>query len=189
MSHSTLAARTYRREAGVTLIETIVAAAILLIGVAAVMGVFSVSVAQNGNQGEHLTRATEYAQDKMEQLLALNCQPPSATTCFNDGATDTTKLPVAATGGTGLGGAMAASTTVGSVNPAAPSAGYVDYLGLTGNLLTSSTGASYVRQWRISTDASGNLKTIAVLVRATSSSGQGAAPSTVLVSTINYYNQ
>src|SRR5690242_1790591 len=85
------------RERGSTMLETVVALVILTIGVMGVMGLLTVAVTQNWNQGDRSTRTTEYAQDKMEQLLALN---------FTDGSSDTTVYPTASTGGTGLGGTM-----------------------------------------------------------------------------------
>jgi hypothetical protein len=160
-------------EAGVTLLETLVAAAVLLIAVTGLLGLFPTVISQNETQGDLATRTTEYSQDKMEQLLALS---------FTDGATDTTVFPPAATGGTGLGGAMAASATVGALPPTAPVSGYVDYLDQNGTLLSSSTGAVYTRQWSISTDSTANLKTITVVVTSKVVKGpQGLAPSSTLV--------
>ena len=161
-------------ESGASLIETVVALLILTIGVVAVMGVLSVAITQNWNQGDRSTRTTEYAQDKMEQLLALN---------FNDSASNTTVYPTASTGGTGLGGVMAGSTTVGGTDSASPVANYVDYIDSSGNLQTSSTNALYIRQWSITTNASSNMKTITVVVRAMIQITNGSVwPATTLVS-------
>lgn len=161
-------------QSGVTLIETMVAMAVMAVGLLATMSLFSLAVAQNADKGDRTTRATEYAQDKMEQLLALG---------FTDQVSDTTQSPTAPNGGTGLGGTMAGSTTVGSVDPTAPVAQYVDYLTSTGTLQTTATGAIYCRQWSITTNVGANLKTITVLSRAlTAVAEQGSAPSTTLVS-------
>ena len=163
-----------RNDCGATLIETVVALLILLIGVMSVLGLLTVAVAQNWNMGDRATRTTEYAQDKMEQLLALN---------FTDSASNTAVYPTATTGGTGLGGVMAGSTTVGGVVSGTPVSQYVDYIDSSGNLQTTSTGALYSRQWSISTNATGNLKTVTVVVRAlVSSVNGGGAPVTTLVS-------
>jgi Tfp pilus assembly protein PilV len=160
-------------EAGETLIETLIAATICIVLVAGVLSLFPVVFSQNETQGDLATRTTEYSQDKMEELLSLS---------FNDGATNTTVYPPTSTGGTGLGGTMAASTTVGAVPPSAAVSGYVDYLDYSGNLLTSSTGAEYTRQWSISTDSTATLKTITAVTTSIVSQGpQGAAPSCVLV--------
>ncbi len=157
---------------GFTLIEVMIAMVILLISLASLLGMFSAAVGYNANQGDSATRVIEYAQDKMEQLLALN---------FTDATTNTRVYPPFGLGGTGLGGNMAANTTVGGVTPGSPVTGYVDYLTATGTLQTTATNAFYVRQWSISTGATTNLKTITVMVQALKSLGIGGAPSTVLV--------
>lgn len=142
-----------RRESGVTLIETLIAIVLLLVGVVALMGVFSIGISQTKQQGDNGTKTTEYCLDKVEQLMALS---------FNDGATDTTVYPAAPTGGTGLGGLMGGNQTVGSNNTSAPVDKYVDYFDGNGTLLTSSTGAIYTRAWSITSNATGTLKTITV---------------------------
>jgi len=142
---------------GFSLIETMIALAILLIVVGALFSPFLIAIAQNESQGNVATRATELTQDKMEQLLAL---------VFNDA---------------GLGGTMAASTTVGSVPPAAAVTSYVEYLDQTG-ATTTQAARSYTRQWSITTDSTATLKTITVVVTARNAvSDIGIAPSTTLV--------
>src|SRR5579864_574277 len=144
--------RRRKGERGVTLIETVIAAAVLLIGISGVLGVFTVAVSQDSAGGDFSTRTAVFAQDKMEQLLALN---------FNDSQSNTTVYPTAASGGTGLGGTTA-STTYGGINPASPTASYVDYLDA-GAQQTTAAGANFMRQWKITTDSTGTLKTITVL--------------------------
>ena len=162
-----------RGERGETLVETMIASLILCIGLLTVMGALSaVATKQNWNQGDRGTRTTEYGQDKMEQLLALS---------FSDGASNTAAYPTQSTGGLGLGGVMAGSSTSGGVVAGSPVTGYVDYLNSAGDLQTSSIGALYVRQWSISTNAAGNLKTITVVARAVGSSHGASEPSTTLV--------
>ena len=143
-------------ERGATLIETIVAIVVLTIGVTGIMSLLAATISQNWNRGDRATRTTEYAQDKMEQLLALG---------FTDGTSNTTVYPTQSSGGTGLGGAMAGSTTAGGVVAGSPVSQYVDYIDGSGNLSSVSTGALYVRQWSITTNAAANLKTITVSVR------------------------
>lgn len=134
---------------------------------------FTLGFQATEQQGDISTRTSEYAQDKIESLLKLD---------FNDGATDTTVFPPNAAGGAGLGGTMAASSTVGAIPPSAAANKYVDYLDLNGNLLTSSTGAYYTRQWSISTDSTATLKTITVVVTSLQAvSIKGLAPSATLV--------
>ncbi len=184
-----------RLERGSTLIETLVAAGILIIVVVGILPLFMLATQTTYTQGDVATRITEYAQDKMEQLLSLN-KDNIISDGFNDATTDTTVFPAAvnALNGTtsctgsspyicGLGGTMAASSTVGSIPPAAPVTYFVDYLDSNGNLLTSSTGGYYTRQWEVSTDATGNLKTITVVVTSSSASAilKGGAVSMKLV--------
>lgn len=165
---------------GFTLIETLIAMTILLIGLVAVMDVFTVSISQNTNQGEFAMRNTQYAQDKMEQLLALH---------FLDSTTDTTVYPPGATGGTGLGAGLTAGGMVGStcaeysstnvcMNPAPPVDGYADYLDASGNLLPNSNNWFYKRQWSIALDSSATLKTITVISIARARAGRGVIPIT-----------
>jgi hypothetical protein len=160
-------------ERGVSLIETMMAGAILITVVIGVLPVFILGTQTTEQQGDIATRTTEYAQDKMESLFKLD---------FNDAATDTTLFPPNAAGGSGLGGTMIANSSVGAIPPAAAIASYVDYLDTNGNLLTSSTGAYYTRQWSISTDSTATLKTITVVVKSVQAAGvKGLAPSAALV--------
>jgi prepilin-type N-terminal cleavage/methylation domain-containing protein len=166
----------WSRQAGVTLIELMIAIAILAVVSAGLLGVFSIAAGQNKQQGEWATRTTEYCQDKMEQLLALQ---------FTDVSSNTTVWPTATTGGTGLGGSTA-STTYGGTNLSSPVASYVDYLDVNGNLLgggpPAPSGAFYVRVWQIQTDSTGYLKTITVVASTLTTAGfGGVAPSSTLV--------
>ena len=160
--------------AGFGLIEVMIAMAVLLVGLGAMLNLFLMAAGLNANQGEVAKRVTEYSQDKMEQLLSLD---------FLDSGSDTAVYPIAATGGTGLGGAMAASTTLpaAGIDPAAPVTGYVDYLDPSGTPVSASA-ALYIRQWSISTGTATTLKTVTVMVKATRSMGPGKAPSVMLVS-------
>jgi type II secretory pathway pseudopilin PulG len=180
-----------RSERGSTLIETMVAVAILFIVVAGLLPVFFIGVQTTNQQADLATRTTEYAQDKMEQLLALNTINLTSDG-FNDGTTDTTVFPSVSNGSTGctgsgantcgLGGTMAASSSVGSVPPAAAVKYFVDYLDVNGNLLTSSAGAYYTRQWKVTTDSTATLKTITIVATAVQGAGiKGLAPSSTLV--------
>lgn len=175
-------------ERGVTLMETMVAAVMLMIAAAGLLPIFALGIQATHQQGDMATRTTEYAQDKMEQLLNLNSININSDG-FNDGTTDTTVFPANPSGCTGtgtnicgLGGTMLANSTVGAIPPAAAVSKYVDYLDLNGNLLTSSTGAYYTRQWSISTDSTATLKTITVVATSSQTAGvKGNAPSTKLV--------
>ena len=150
-------------EAGTTLIECLLAVLILTIVSAGLLGVFDIAISQNKQQGEFATRATEYCQDKMEQLMALQ---------FTDTTSNTTVFPTAATGGTGL---STGGGTTASGSPPAGTTNYYDYLDVSGNLQGTAnyTTPFYLRMWQITT--SGNLKTITVTATTITNAGLGIA--------------
>jgi Tfp pilus assembly protein PilW len=180
-----------RSQRGVTLVETLVAGVVLMIVVVGLLPVFVFGLQTTNTAGDVATRTTEYAQDKMEQLLTLSAVNLGSDG-FNDGTSDTTHFPIVTnqtTGCTGtgantcgLGGTMAVSTSIGSIPPAAPVTFFVDYLDVNGNLLPSSTTAYYTRQWKVSTDSTGTLKTITVVASSLQTAGvKGIAPSSTIV--------
>jgi hypothetical protein len=135
---------------GTTLIETIVALVVLVLAIGGLLGMVTLSAKLTEDQGHLAARATEYAQDKMEQLLALS---------YGDTTSNTAVFPATAAGGTGLANG-------GSANPAAPAAGYVDWLDVNGNLLASNgvaapAGWFYQRVWLVRSP-SVNLKQVTV---------------------------
>ena len=168
-------------QTGLTLLETMIAVAVLLIVTAGIMSMALVATSTTENQGHLAARATEYAQDKMEQLISLaygDGDPPATS------GTDTTVFPANNTGGTGL-------AIGGSSDPNAPAAGYVDYLDKSGNPLSVAGGAApatwyYIRVWQISTPAgTTNLKQITVSAKVRSgvgSTGTGALPQSTVTS-------
>ena len=155
-------------ESGMTLIETVIALALLLVVAVGVLGLGAIALATTENQGHLMARTAEYAQDKMEQLLALK---------FCDATSDTTVLPTSSAGGQGLAGCAAplnnnGTGIGGSSDPTAPVAGFVDYLDDSGNLLPTGTGGAapnawkYIRAWQISSaNAANTVKQITVTVR------------------------
>jgi hypothetical protein len=132
------------------------------------MSMFAVAVTQNANQGEFGTRTTEYAQDKMEQLLVL---------AYGDETSDTRVFPAIESGGTGL-------KVGGSDNPNAPIAGYVDYLDARGNLMPSASGVPanwfYIRAWEIKV-VTATLKEVRVTTTVARSIGRTQRPAATLV--------
>jgi hypothetical protein len=143
--------RLFKSERGISLIETLIGSSLMIVGAVALLplGILATSITEN--VGHLSARTTEYAQDKMEQLLSL---------AYTDSATDTTVFPSNAAGGTGL-------SVGGSVDPANPVAGYVDYLDVNGSLLvptgnTAPAGWMYARLWQVSSP-SANLKQIQVM--------------------------
>ena len=144
-------------EQGTTIIEVVVASAILVTLMAGLMSLAGLAISTTENQGHLGARTTEYAQDKMEQLLALT---------YGDASSDTRVFPALNSGGTGL-------ATGGSSDTNAPVALYVDYLDESGNLCgltgpggvliaacaapvgtTPPTGWFYQRVWRIDDNSS-----------------------------------
>jgi len=167
-------------ERGMTLIEVMIATGLLVTLMAGLMAMSGLAISTTENQGHLAARATEYAQDKMEQLLALQ---------YNDSTSDTRVFPAVENGvGTGL-------AVGGSYNVDSPVAYYVDYLDVDGNLCgsahaacvaptgtTAPTGWFYKRVWKIddnTTDATlpANLKRITVAA-ATIRGSNGANRST-----------
>ena len=149
-------------EAGSTLPELMVALCLLAIMAGGLLSMQAAATKTTENYGHLSSRTTEYAQDKMEQLLAL---------AYGDAQSDTTVFPAGPSGGTGL-------AVGGSVDLAAPVAGYVDYLDQDGNLVTSGGVAApntwyYIRVWKV-TNPSTNLKqvTVTVGVKAAFAGGQ-----------------
>ena len=160
------------RETGVSLIETMIALLLLLIVAAGVLPLGLLAMNTTENQGHLVARTTEYAQDKLEQLMAL---------AYGDSTSDTRVFPAADIGGTGL-------TVGGSADPDAPVALYVDYLDANGTLVPSvgvnaPEGWYYKRVWEV-TSPRANLKqiTVSVIVRTAAAAGHGRIPrSTVTV--------
>jgi hypothetical protein len=125
-------------EAGMSLIETTVAVMLLLVALVGLMSMAGMATQYTENHGHLEARTAEYAQDKMEQLLAL---------AYGDVVSDTVQFPAAAGGGTGM-------AVGGSIDTAAPALGYVDWLGYDGSLLGGGTAAPngwfYQRVWQVS---------------------------------------
>lgn len=165
--------RTRKAQAGASFVETVVALSILLVVATGVLGLAAIAIGTTENQGHLAARTTEYAQDKMEQLMALP---------FCDGVSDTRVFPAANAGGTGL----ADCTNLASIPPTAsaggglsftaPTAGYVDYLDISGNPLGGGSPAPanwyYMRVWQITVPAgTTSMKQITVSAKARSAIG------------------
>lgn len=135
---------------GFSILETMFAIGLLFVVSLGVLPLGLIATTTTENQGHLMARTTEYAQDKMEQLLALS---------YGDNSTDTRVFPATDLGGSGL-------AVGGSANPAAPVDLYADYLDINGTLMPSVGGAApaywyYQRVWAI-TSPSVNLKQITI---------------------------
>lgn len=155
-------------ERGTTLIETAVAMAILIVMMLGLLSLSAVATVVMENEGNLMARTSEYAQDKMEQLLALK---------YGDTVSNTTVFPFVSSGGRGL-------TIGGSSDPANPQTNYTDYLDNEGRLLPTAgiappAGWHFKRVWSVS-QAAPNLKQITVTATVIHGLGRRAAPRTTM---------
>lgn len=152
-------------ESGLTLVETLIAILILTVGLLSLAQVLAYTLAASKTHGRDSSKATASAHDKMEELTNLQ---------FDDTTTNITVNIPYTNDGVGL-------TAGGSIPPAAPVAGYVDYLNVSG-FRTTLGNALYTRQWQIIDDGSvTDLKRIIVTVTSDKSFRVGTRPSTTLV--------
>src|SRR5215469_3176575 len=133
-------------QAGISLIETMIALGLLLIAAAGIMTMATVAMSTTETQGHLAARTAEYAQDKMEQLLALQ---------YLDKNTDTTVFPSVVNPGVGTG-----LTPGGGLNPNAPLVGYSDYVDASGSPVAAGANWQYIRVWQITENVAIKLKTI-----------------------------
>jgi len=139
-----------RSERGLSIVECVFALSLMTILALGLLPLGVMATLTTENQGHLAARTTEYAQDKLEQLLAL---------AFGDKTTDTRVFPATDNGGSGLAAG-------GSSDPANPLDQYVDYLDVDGTLVPSNAGAEpegwfYKRVWSV-TDVTNSLKEITV---------------------------
>jgi len=162
-----------KSEQGMSLIETLIALAVLFVMAGGLLGIGSVAMVTSENQGHLAARTAEYAQDKMEQLMSLR---------FYDNATDTitvssTKNCVqflvnasCSSGGAGLSTGGISDPACSETGHAACVNNYVDYLDINGNPLgggtTAPSGWFYRRVWLIE-DVSPVTGAVATLKRIT----------------------
>ena len=79
-------------ENGVTLIETMIAVLIAVVGVFSVGALIFQGTVTNKNQGTEVTRATIYAQDKMEKLLSLSFSSCTQSASSQPSSCNTTNI-------------------------------------------------------------------------------------------------
>ncbi|MGA2631144.1 MAG: hypothetical protein ABSG54_13140 [Terriglobia bacterium] len=147
--------RILRDTHGSTLAETMIAVLVALVGVFSLGGVIFQAMTTNKNQGTEVTRATIYAQDKIEKLLSLDFSSCTQTASSQPAGCNTTGI--AASGWTqGLLASGALSPMQATCPSSGASVGYVDYLDTNGIQLTgtscsalSGTAPSYIRMWQI----------------------------------------
>jgi type II secretory pathway pseudopilin PulG len=157
--------------AGFSLIETVFALSLLLIVAVGLLPLGMIATTTTENQGHLMARTTEYAQDKLEQLLALT---------YGDTSSDTRVFPATDNGGSGL-------AVGGSADPATPVSPYVDYLDINGSLLPAPGNVPpaawyYTRVWQVSSPSAG-LKQVTVTAMVRSAVGSvGRVPRSTVTS-------
>lgn len=148
-----------KNERGISILEVVFALSLIMIVSLGLVPLSVMATITTENQGHLMARSTEYAQDKLEQLLAL---------AYVDVASDTRYFPANAGGGSGL-------TNGGSDDPNAPVNLYVDYLRINGDLIAPAAGVPadwfYKRVWKVEA-VSATLKRITVVATVRSSVGQ-----------------
>lgn len=177
-------------ERGTTLVETLIALAVLLIISGGLLGISGVAMITSENQGHLAARTAEYAQDKLEQLMALKYDNLTGDTVTVTSTVNCVQFlinPACDTGGSGL-------SIQGVSDPYCNDPGHpacvnqnVDYLDEQGNPLgggtTAPTGWYYRRVWQVE-QVSTNLKRITVGARSRYVIGKntlGKEPSTTIV--------
>jgi hypothetical protein len=160
------------RDNGVILIETMAAVGVALIGVFGLGSVIFQATVVNKNRGTELTRATIYAQDKLEKLLSLDFASCTQSASSQPGSCNTTNITDGSWAqGLLAGGPISSSQTTGPptavtcADASGTSIGYMDFLDANGNQLPQSgsplvstpgacstvtgTSISYIREWTI----------------------------------------
>lgn len=130
---------------GFSLVETLIASAILAVALVSLAELLAVSMKANA-VAKNSSIAMMLAVQKMEQLRSLAWGYDAAGSPFSDLTSDTTPPLERPTGGTGLSPSPA-DALLRNAN------GYVDYLDASGNQLGGGTapppGSLYVRRWSI----------------------------------------
>jgi type II secretory pathway pseudopilin PulG len=172
-------ARTVAIECGFSIVESLVASTIMIVGLMSVAQLFSLSTRANA-AAETTTKTTILAREKMEQLRSLEWGFDSLGLPLSDIATDTSVVPESPTGGTGLRPSPPGTLSRSTV-------GYVDYLdgagrSLGGGSAAAPSGTRYIRRWSVDPLASNPTGTLVLQVvvlpyqnKGTSESSAGAA--------------
>jgi Tfp pilus assembly protein PilV len=141
-------------EGGFSLVETIIASSVMIAGVVTLAQLFVMSTRTNV-AAKSTSIAAVLAQQKMEQLRSLEWGFDALGLPNTDTTTDTTKVPMSNTGGTGLSPSPAVLTADGNSTTLSKNVvGWVDYIdkygtSLGGGTTTPPAGASYIRRWSV----------------------------------------
>lgn len=172
-----------RPDAGLSLIELLIALTLLIVAVFGLAQLFAYS-ARAAQQGRALTAVSVLASQKLDQLRGLAFTYDAAGVRLTDTSTDTTTVPESPGGGMGL-------TPSGLASLDANTPGYCDFLDATGRVLggggTPASDATFVRRWTIEPLASDPQDSVWIHVRVLSraAADRGAAdPAAVTFSTL-----
>ena len=186
-----------------TLIETVIALAVLFVVAAGLTGVAAVAIITTENQGHLSARVAEYAQDKMEQLMSLKYEDGDLGVGLGtDTATVTATVncvqflndATCNTGGSGLSVGGTSDAACSEPGHAACVNLYVDYLDADGNPkgggLAPPNDWFYRRVWQIALPAgTTRLKMITVSCKTRSAIGtarRGKEPRATIVTYKSY---
>jgi type II secretory pathway pseudopilin PulG len=158
---------------GFSIIEVLMATALMVAAVASLAQLFALSTTRN-KSAKNTTFAAVLAQQKMEQLRSLTWGFDSLGLPTTDITTDTTKFPET-NGGTGLSPSPVNTLQQNVV-------GYVDYLDAKGQSLGGAsanppTSAVYIRRWMIEPLPTNPNNTIVIQVLVTRHRNRGTADS------------
>jgi type II secretory pathway pseudopilin PulG len=160
-----------RSESGFSLVETLVASAMLAVSLVALAELFAVAAKSNATARAG-TFTTILATQKIEQLRGLTWGFDSLGLPVSDTTTDTAVSPEAPSGGTGLAPSPS-NALQGNTN------GYVDYLDVNGVQLGGGTvapaGTAYIRRWTIEPLPANPTNTLIIQVLVTRRRNRGAA--------------
>jgi prepilin-type N-terminal cleavage/methylation domain-containing protein len=145
-------------EDGFTLLEAIVAIAVLSAGICSLAQLAAVA-SETNQRAQDLTQASFMARDKLAQLSALAWTVDGAGNALSDVDSNTAVQPEESSGGTGL----APGGDVGANVP-----GYCDFLDADRNLMPIGggppSGATFTRRWSIEPLVQDPLNTLVIQV-------------------------
>ena len=158
---------------GFSIIEVLMATALMVAAVASLAQLFALSTTRN-KSAKNTTFASVLAQQKMEQLRSLTWGFDALGLPTTDTTTDTTKFPETA-GGTGLSPSPVNTLQQNVV-------GYVDYLDSKGQTLGGASvnppgSAVYIRRWMVEPLPTNPNNTIVLQVLVTRHRDRGTADS------------
>lgn len=158
-------------EAGTTLVEVLVATAIMVTGVLTMGQMFTISTTSN-MASRRDTLSTVLAEQKVEQLRSLAFGFDTQGLPVSDFTTDTSVAPESPVGGTGLQPSPASALQQNT-------AGFVDHVGvdgrIVGNGVVAPGTAVYTRRWSIEPLPTNPNNTLIIQVLVTPNRDRGQA--------------